>query len=181
MYIFTKYGFFTNIRRKQLQDDFGGGKLYYDRIIQGKYEKDNSLTKLWGEFNDSSTISTLSDVFISVKKLSNFPEGKEVIKSVSLGVEMTSFYMKEPSLNFKVAQPLLQGLTPASENGEYQAHYLISFAERTKPNPSIQSWYFRGGVNMNKLTNVWLDLEVDKSIPKDSYIIEMIAVCPTLM
>lgn len=158
--------------------------LFYDRVIQGEWFNNESLFNTWMHYFPRSIefkepLSSLSDIFISVKKLQGYPKNKDVIIQISLRIHNTRLYYDEPAINFKTSFPVLQNLNPAYENDIYQSHYLISFAETTKP--LLNKWYFRGGINANKLENIFLDLELDKSIPKETYKIELSLVCPTII
>jgi hypothetical protein len=160
--LYAKQGVVTNELREKMNKDIKY-KFYYDRFIQANHTNSKDI--------DIRVSDPISEIFISVKKLDNYPTGKDTIKTITLGFEMCVVHDAEPASFFKVINPVMQGLNPAEENDEYQSHYLISFSETSKP--FDKNWRYRTSTNFSSLTNVWLRLELDESIPKESYIFEV--------
>lgn len=190
--LFAKQSCISGARRTQLSKMDISNNFFYDRIISKNYQppSDKSLLEiktweLWDEYfsrhKETESLSSLSEIFISVKKKTGFDTNKEVVKNISFGFEGTVLYKEHSPDFFKNINPLLGELQPSIENNDYQGHYLISFSNICQQENKDKEWKYRGGINMNTLTNVWLDINLNENIPKETYEIVLTYVCPTYL
>lgn len=185
--LFSKMSCLSDARRRQIKNI--PTNFFYDRIVSKVYKPTEKNTleilmrELWYEnFSndaDKEALSSLSEIFISVKKKPGFNHTDEVIKNLTLSFGGALIYKDQPSNFYKNVNPLLCELNPSEENTHYQGHYLIPFSNICKQENDIKEWQYRGGVNMNKLTNVSMDILLNDNIPVENYEIELTYVCPT--
>jgi hypothetical protein len=186
IHLYTKYCISSGARRTQISKSNLGMNFYIDRTFSKVYQPTDknilniNLKEFWDIcYPDKESLSALSEIFISVRKKGvNFKE--EIIKNISLEISETIIYDNQSLNFFKNINPLLNGLTTSKDNNNFQGHYLIPFSNKCQQENIQTEWKYRGAINMNKIDNMSLKLELNETVSKESYEIEITYVCPTL-